>query len=141
MKSATKTKESDPKLIPEANIGLVGHVANGKTTLTKALTGKLTLAHSEEILRVKQVPPYLESTGKMIHRTGHFAAHEQLPVDKLRQRLSVAGPGCELSQQVIVSMDGAAQPVPGDDRLQAAHDAHPLGPQGLVQARLGAFKQ
>lgn len=33
------------------NIGLVGHVSHGKTTLTKALTGKLTLAHSEELKR------------------------------------------------------------------------------------------
>ncbi|MBI2084760.1 MAG: translation initiation factor IF-2 subunit gamma [Candidatus Aenigmarchaeota archaeon] len=41
----------NPKLIPEVNIGLVGHVSHGKTTLTKALTGKLTLAHSEELKR------------------------------------------------------------------------------------------
>lgn len=49
--AATKTKQVDPKLIPEANIGLVGHVAHGKTTLTRALTGKLTLTHSEELKR------------------------------------------------------------------------------------------
>ncbi len=46
-----KQKQVDPKAIPEANIGLVGHVAHGKTTLTRALTGKLTLAHSEELKR------------------------------------------------------------------------------------------
>ena len=46
-----KTQDIDSKLIPEANIGLVGHVAHGKTTLTRALTGKLTLAHSEELKR------------------------------------------------------------------------------------------
>lgn len=39
------------KLIPVANIGMVGHVAHGKTTLTEALTGKLTLTHSEELKR------------------------------------------------------------------------------------------
>ena len=36
---------------PEANIGLVGHVDHGKTTLTKALTGKWTDTHSEEVKR------------------------------------------------------------------------------------------
>ncbi|MEM5830064.1 MAG: translation initiation factor IF-2 subunit gamma [Candidatus Aenigmatarchaeota archaeon] len=39
------------KELPEINIGLVGHVAHGKTILTKALTGKLTLQHSEELKR------------------------------------------------------------------------------------------
>jgi translation initiation factor 2 subunit 3 len=44
-------KKVGPKLIPEVNIGLVGHVAHGKTTLVYALTGKLTLTHSEELKR------------------------------------------------------------------------------------------
>jgi len=35
--------------IPEANIGLVGHVDHGKTTLTRALSGKWTDEHSEEL--------------------------------------------------------------------------------------------
>jgi len=37
--------------IPETNIGLIGHVDHGKTTLTLALTGKWTDTHSEEIKR------------------------------------------------------------------------------------------
>lgn len=36
---------------PAANIGMVGHVDHGKTTLTKALTGEWTDRHSEEIKR------------------------------------------------------------------------------------------
>jgi translation initiation factor 2 subunit 3 len=41
----------DPRRIPSSNIGMVGHVAHGKTTLAEALTGKLTLTHSEELKR------------------------------------------------------------------------------------------
>lgn len=41
----------EANLIPETNIGMVGHVAHGKTTLIEALTGKLTLTHSEELKR------------------------------------------------------------------------------------------
>ncbi|MBI2142367.1 hypothetical protein HYU15_02675, partial [Candidatus Woesearchaeota archaeon] len=47
-----KEKETNqPGAQPEVNIGLVGHVDHGKTTLTEALTGKWTDTHSEEIRR------------------------------------------------------------------------------------------
>ena len=36
---------------PVLNIGLVGHVDHGKTTLTEALSGKWTDTHSEEMKR------------------------------------------------------------------------------------------
>src|SRR3989344_4631324 len=35
----------------EVNIGILGHVDHGKTTLTHAITGKWTDTHSEEIKR------------------------------------------------------------------------------------------
>ncbi len=36
---------------PEVNIGMIGHVDHGKTTLTQRLTGKWTDEHSEELKR------------------------------------------------------------------------------------------
>jgi translation initiation factor 2 subunit 3 len=36
---------------PEINIGMIGHVDHGKTSLTKAMTGKWTDTHSEELKR------------------------------------------------------------------------------------------
>src|SRR5439155_17401503 len=36
---------------PEVNIGVVGHVDHGKSTLTERLTGERTARHSEEIKR------------------------------------------------------------------------------------------
>jgi translation initiation factor 2 subunit 3 len=47
-KKAKKTKEAGQ---PEINIGMIGHVDHGKTSLTKALTGTWTDTHSEELKR------------------------------------------------------------------------------------------
>ncbi len=39
------------KELPELNVGLVGHIDHGKTTLLSRLTGKFTDTHSEELKR------------------------------------------------------------------------------------------
>ncbi len=45
------SNEQSPPLQPEVNIGTLGHVDNGKSTLVQALTGIWTARHSEELRR------------------------------------------------------------------------------------------
>lgn len=53
-KAVTSTRKENPGtgknvLQPVLNLGIVGHVDHGKTTITQALSGKWTDTHSEEI--------------------------------------------------------------------------------------------
>lgn len=47
----SKFKETDSRLIPEVNIGTLGHVDHGKSSLVEAVTNKWTALHSEELKR------------------------------------------------------------------------------------------
>lgn len=51
-KDSAKTKKGESAITQAVvNIGMIGHVDHGKTSLTRALTGKWTDTHSEEVKR------------------------------------------------------------------------------------------
>ena len=50
-KKAERAADPVSGIQPEVNIGLIGHVDHGKTTLTERLSGKWTDTHSEELKR------------------------------------------------------------------------------------------
>jgi len=103
--------------IPEVNIGLVGHVDHGKTTLTRALSGKWTDEHSEELKRGITIRlgyadiTYYEDGGKFnVDEEGDIARTVSL----------VDAPGHETLMANVLSgaaiMDGAVLLVAADEK-------------------------
>jgi len=88
---------------PSLNIGMVGHVDHGKSTLTKALTGTKTDVHSEEIKRGISIKLGYADTPiyRCRNETGEFYSKEK------------SGKDCELVK--VVSFVDA----PGHETLMA----------------------
>ena len=106
---------------PELNVGVVGHVDHGKTTLVQALTGIWTMRHSEEIRRGMTIKlGYADGDIWICQGCGFPDRYSPEPVcdcdpnasPVLKRRLSyVDAPGHEILMATMLSgaalMDGA----------------------------------
>ncbi|RLJ04742.1 MAG: translation initiation factor IF-2 subunit gamma [Candidatus Aenigmatarchaeota archaeon] len=76
----TLKHKDDKKRIPELNIGLIGHVDHGKTTLTEAFSGKWTDTHSEEIKRGITIRiGYADATLYKCKKCGFYSTSKKCP--------------------------------------------------------------
>ena len=93
----------------EMNVGMLGHVDHGKTTLTKALTGKWTDTHSEEIkrgisIRLGYADAYIYYCAKCdIYSTGDKCS-KCTGAAKLARKLSIVdAPGHETLMTIVIA--------------------------------------
>lgn len=110
-----KTDEKEEQ--PIINIGSVGHVDHGKTTLLERLSGKWADTHSEEIKRGITIRlGYADVTFRKCEKCGLFTVKEKCPeceeeVNILRKVSFVDAPGHESLMATMLAgatiMDGA----------------------------------
>ena len=119
---------SDP-LIPSVNIGVVGHVDHGKTTLVSGLTGSWTDRHSEEIKRGISIR--LGYADAVIYRCPECTGADTIttsktcpacggPAEPVRTVSFVDAPGHETLMATMLSgsalMDGAMLVIAANER-------------------------
>jgi translation initiation factor 2 subunit 3 len=111
---------------PEINIGMIGHVDHGKTTLTKALSGEWTDRHSEEIKRGISIRlGYADTAFYHCPACGKYTTQETCPgcggeAEFLRAISFVDAPGHETLMATMLSgaamMQGALLLVAANER-------------------------
>lgn len=135
-KKKTAESSSQTAVQPEINIGLVGHVDHGKTTLTERLSGKWTDTHSEEIKRGITIrlgyADFSIRKGKNGLTTKEVEDNE--PTERLRTISLVDAPGHE---SLMATMLAGATIVDGALLLVAANE---LCPQPQTREHLMALE-
>jgi translation initiation factor 2 subunit 3 len=113
--TAKKESEKDAKQ-PVINIGLIGHVDHGKTTLTERLSGKWTDTHSEEIKRGITIRlGYADTSFYKCSKCGKYGVNDKCEcggkAEFLRKVSFIDAPGHESLMATMLSgatiMDGA----------------------------------
>jgi translation initiation factor 2 subunit 3 len=114
---------------PEVNIGMIGHVDHGKTTLTQKLTGKWTDEHSEELKRGISIRlGYADAAfykcpncdEPQCYTTKKTCSHCKSPTELLRVVSFVDAPGHETLMATMLSgaaiMDGAVLVIAANEK-------------------------
>ncbi len=132
----------------QVNIGLVGHVDHGKTTITYALTGKWTDTHSEELKRGITIKlGYADAEIRQCKNCKRYTTQETCPYcggeTEFKRKIAIVdAPGHETLVTVMLSgaalMDGAIlviaanEPVPQPQTYEHLMALNILGIKNII---------
>lgn len=111
--------------VPHLNLGMIGHVDHGKTTLTEALSGTWTDRHSEELRRGVSIRlGYADTVFRKCENCDHYTVEKECPecegkTEPVRKISFVDAPGHETLMATMLSgaaiMDGAVLVIAADE--------------------------
>lgn len=111
--------------IPHLNLGMIGHVDHGKTTLTEALSGTWTDRHSEELRRGVSIRlGYADTIFRKCKNCDYYTTEKECPecegeTEDLCKISFVDAPGHETLMATMLSgaaiMDGAVLVIAADE--------------------------
>ena len=137
--------EFDKRLIPEVNIGTLGHVDHGKSTLVEAITGKWTSQHSEELKRGITIKlGYADATIYKCHKCGDYYSQDKCPKDfeicePQRTVSFVDAPGHETLMATVLAganlMDGVLFVIAANERCPQPQSKEHLMVLNIVQQK------
>ena len=121
----SKTQETSS--LPELNIGVVGHIDHGKTTLLYRLTGKFTDTHSEELKRGITIK--LGYADLIIYSDGKEYSTEKKPGFQAKRYVSfIDAPGHEMLMATMLSgaaiMDAAILVIAANEGIKPQTKEH-----------------
>ncbi len=135
-------KIKDVHKTPEINIGIVGHVDHGKTTLTQALTGKWTDVHSEELKRGITIRlGYADAVFYYCKKCDRYCNTKKCPkcfgdCEPTRSVSFIDAPGHETLMATVLSgaalMDGALLLIAADEPVPQPQTAEHLKALDIV---------
>jgi translation initiation factor 2 subunit 3 len=109
-------KKIDERLIPEVNIGTLGHVDHGKSSIVQAISGKWPATHSEELKRGITIKlGYADATIYKCEKENVYSSTEKCPscsgkCEPVRTISFVDAPGHETLMATVLAgaslMDG-----------------------------------
>ena len=143
--AAKKKQGAGSKAKPEVNIGLVGHVDHGKTSLTQALTGKWTDTHSEEMKRGITIRlGYADASFYKCKKCNSYTSSDKCmkcfeKADFVRAVSFIDAPGHETLMATVLSgaalMDGAILMVAANEKCPQPQTAEHLKALDVVGIR------
>jgi translation initiation factor 2 subunit 3 len=123
----TEDKESITNL-PTINVGIVGHIDHGKTTLLSKLSGKWTDTHSQELKRGITIKLGYSDSIIKIDKDGKYTSKKDAEGKPVRYLTFVDAPGHEMLMATMLSgaaiMDAAILVVAANEGIKPQTKEH-----------------